>query len=55
MDSNKKKKQEKVGNATNPGLPIEQMIITGKHPSKKEVKEATKEINPDKNSFGQRG
>lgn len=55
MDTSKKKKEQETEQLANPGIPVEQMIIKGKHPSKKEVKEAVKEINPDQNSLGQRG
>lgn len=57
MQTNEKKKeeQEKDGLPDNgPIYPVEQVPDTG-DPTKKQVKAAVKELNPDINSLGSRG
>ena len=56
MDKEKKKKMEQKNELTNSGqrFPVEQVSNTGK-PTKKQVKAAVKELNPDVNSLGGRG
>ena len=56
MDKEKKKKMEQKNELTNSGqrFPVEQVSNTGK-PTKKQVKAAVKELNPDVNSLGSRG
>ena len=51
-----KKKMEQKDELTNSGqrFPVEQVSNTGK-PTKKQVKAAVKELNPDVNSLGSRG
>lgn len=55
MRHEENKKEQANEYEMNPGLPVQQVEIDGEKPSKKEVKEAIKEINPDQNSLGQRG
>ena len=52
MDKEKKKKMEQKNELTNSGqrFPVEQVSNTGK-PTKKQVKAAVKELNPDVNSL----
>ena len=56
MGKEEKKKMEQKDELTNCGLrfPVEQVSNTGK-PTKKQVKAAVKELNPDVNSLGSRG
>ena len=56
MGKEEKKKVEQKDELTNSGqrFPVEQVANTGK-PTKKQVKAAVKELNPDVNSLGSRG
>ena len=56
MGKEEKKKMEQKDELTNSGqrFPVEQVSNTGK-PTKKQVKAAVKELNPDVNSLGSRG
>ena len=56
MGKEEKKKMEQKDELTNSGqlFPVDQVSITGK-PTKKQVKAAVKELNPDVNSLGSRG
>lgn len=56
MGKEEKKKMEQKDELTNSGqrFPVEQVSNTGKH-TKKQVKAAVKELNPDVNSLGSRG
>ena len=56
MGKKKKKKMEQKDELTNSDqrFPAEQVSNTGK-PTKKQVKAAVKELNPDVNSLGSRG
>ena len=56
MGKEEKKKMAQMAQLTNRGLvkPVEQVSNTGK-PTKKQVKAAVKELNPDVNSLGSRG
>ena len=56
MGKEEKKKMEQKDELTNSGqrFPVEQVSNTGE-PTKKEVKAAVKELNPDLNSLGSRG
>ena len=56
MDKEKKKKMEQQNELTNSGqrFPVAHHAKTGK-PTKKQVKAAVKELNPDVNSLGSRG
>ena len=56
MGKEEKIKMEQKDELTNSGLrfPVEQVSNTGK-PTKKQVKAAVKELNPDVNSLGSRG
>ena len=56
MGKEEKKKMEQKDELTNSGqrFPGEQVSDTGK-PTKKQVKAAVKELNPDVNSLGSRG
>ena len=56
FEKEKKKKMEQKNELTNSGqrFPVEQVSNTGK-PTKKQVKAAVKELNPDVNSLGSRG
>ena len=55
-EKEEKKKIEQKDELTNSGqrFPVEQVSNTGK-PTKKQVKAAVKELNPDVNSLGSRG
>ena len=56
MGKEEKKKMEQKDELTNSDqrFPVEQVSNTGE-PTKKEVKAAVKELNPDLNSLGSRG
>ena len=56
MGKEEKKKMEHKDELTNSAhrFPVEQVSNTGK-PTKKQVKAAVKELNPDVNSLGSRG
>ena len=56
LNKEEKKKMEQKDELTNSGqrFPVEQVSNTGK-PTKKQVKAAVKELNPDVNSLGSRG
>ncbi len=56
MDNKEENKNEQATDyEINPGLPVQQMEIDGEKPSKEEVKEAIREINPEDDSLGKRG
>ena len=56
MDKEEKKQTEQKDKLMNSGrrYPVEQVSNTGK-PTRKQVKAAVKELNPDVNSLGSRG
>lgn len=54
MENKKKEEQEKRLLKEEQIYPVEQVPNTGK-PTKKQVKAAVKELNPDTNSLGSRG
>ena len=54
MGKEEKKKMEQKDENSDQRFPVEQVSNTGK-PTKKQVKAAVKELNPDVNSLGSRG
>ncbi|MCM1312570.1 MAG: hypothetical protein NC206_02350 [Bacteroides sp.] len=55
MSKNVHKKECPSDYDMNPGLPIQQIETDGEFPTDKEIRTATKDINPDINSYGSRG
>lgn len=55
MNKKESKKECPSDYGMNPGLPIQQIKTDGKYPTDKEIRKATRDINPDINSYGSRG
>ncbi len=55
MEKGDTKKECPSDYGMNPGIPIQQVKTDGQYPTDKEVRAATRNINPDANSYGSRG